>query len=262
MLTRSERVLGVLGVLAGVGLMACGAPAPAAPARPCFTIRGDSELRPKDAKKTLDELVQHILLAPEDEALRSPKSLADVKAILRRDTVYLFPNATAGGASEELPARRSDLVPPPTEATSLAIGKANIVDGRRIDGPLSFADKNAIRLRDLQDTLVRIMRPELLPAGSRADTASADDLAYVREALGTLPSASGLAGFDRNVVADYQLSPFLRGIERVRSRGNSRLFEGRAGLRILDCQCVCRRQGHRDGRFSSSRRSMQIPTRR
>jgi hypothetical protein len=127
--------------------------------------------------------------------------------------------AAADGATEVLAARRSDLVTPPTDATSIAIGKANIVDGRRVEGPLSFADKNAIRLRDLQDALVRIMRPELLPAASRRDTASKEDLAYVREALGTLPSESGLAGFQRNVVADYQLSPFLRGIERVRARG-------------------------------------------
>jgi len=86
----------VSAVSALLALAGCApAPAPAAPARPCFTIHGDSELRPKDAKKTLDELVAHILLAPEDEALRNPKSLADVKAILRRDTVYLFPNAAA-----------------------------------------------------------------------------------------------------------------------------------------------------------------------
>src|SRR4051812_15563156 len=85
-----------LAALSTVVLLACGgAPPPAAPARPCFTIHGDSELRPKDAKRTLDELVAHILLSPEDEALRNPKSLADVKAILRRDTVYLFPNAAA-----------------------------------------------------------------------------------------------------------------------------------------------------------------------
>ena len=83
-----------------MGLVACGAPPPAAPARPCFTIRGDCELRSKDAKKTLDELVAHILLSPEDEALRNPKSLADVKAILRRDTVYLFPNAAAFARSQ------------------------------------------------------------------------------------------------------------------------------------------------------------------
>jgi hypothetical protein len=132
--------------------------------------------------------------------------------------------AAAGGATDELAARRSDLLLPATDATSLDIGKANIVDGRRVEGPLSFADKNAMRLRDLQDTLVRIMRPDLLPASAALDTASKEDLAYVREALGTLPSQSGLAGFDRNVVADYQLSPFLRGIERVRPRGHFQIF--------------------------------------
>lgn len=95
MLTRSDHLLGVVSVIAVMSLVACGAPAPAAPTSPCFTIHGDSELRPKDAQKTLDELVRHIQLAPEDEALRIPNSLADVKAILRRDTVYLFANGAA-----------------------------------------------------------------------------------------------------------------------------------------------------------------------
>jgi hypothetical protein len=89
---------------------------------------------------------------------------------------------------------------------------------------MSFEDKNAIRLRDLQDALVRIMRPELLPAGARPSSASEEDLAYLREALGTLPSDSGLAGFDRNIVADYLYCPFLRGIERVRPRGRFRIY--------------------------------------
>ncbi len=132
--------------------------------------------------------------------------------------------APPGGKGDELPARRSDLALPANDAVKLDIGKANLVDGRRIDGPLSFADKNAVRMRELQDTLVRIMRPELLPGGAAADAASADDLAYLRHTLGTLPSESGLAGYDRNVVADYQLSPFLRGIERVRGRGKFQIF--------------------------------------
>ena len=93
-MTRSSMLFALFGACAALGACAP-APAPVAPARPCFTIHGDSELRPKDAKKTLDELVAHILLAPEDEALRNPKSLADVKAVLRRATVYLFPNAAA-----------------------------------------------------------------------------------------------------------------------------------------------------------------------
>jgi hypothetical protein len=72
--------------------LACASP-PAA--RPCFTIHGDSELRAQDASKTVDDLEKRIKLSPEDEALRNPKSLADIRAILRRDAVYLF----AGGAA-------------------------------------------------------------------------------------------------------------------------------------------------------------------
>ena len=132
--------------------------------------------------------------------------------------------APPGGKGDELPARRSNLALPANDAVKLDLGKANIVDGRRVEGPLSFADKNAVRLRELKDPLVRIMRPELLPGGSPVDAASADDLAYLRHTLGTLPSESGLAGYDRNVVADYQLSPFLRGIERVRARGKFQIF--------------------------------------
>lgn len=138
--------------------------------------------------------------------------------------IEIVQQPTAGDAPVEIGARRSDLKLPANDATSLEIGRAKIVDGRREDGPLSFADKNAIRLRELQDTLVRIMRPDLLPAGSPADPGTKEDLAYLRQALGTLPSASGLAGYERNVVADYQLIPFLRGLERVKSRAKFQIF--------------------------------------
>jgi hypothetical protein len=89
---RSHGVLGVLGILFST-LVACGAPPP--PAAPCFTIHGSSELRAKDAAKTLDELTQRIHLSPEDEALREPDSIGDLRAILRRDVVYLFANGAA-----------------------------------------------------------------------------------------------------------------------------------------------------------------------
>src|SRR6185295_17482812 len=42
-----------------------------------------------------DDLVKRIRLTPEDEALRNPKSIDDVRKILRRDTVYLFPAAAS-----------------------------------------------------------------------------------------------------------------------------------------------------------------------
>ncbi len=75
-------------------LAACST-SPPPPAKPCFAIQGGSELRAKDAAKTLDELSGNIRLSPEDEALRTPRSLADVRTILRRDAVYLFPGAAA-----------------------------------------------------------------------------------------------------------------------------------------------------------------------
>ena len=71
----------------------CGHPAAAPAARPCFQIQGSSELRTKDATKTLAELSARITLSPEDEALRHPRSLDDVRSILRRDAVYLFEDA-------------------------------------------------------------------------------------------------------------------------------------------------------------------------
>lgn len=122
------------------------------------------------------------------------------------------------GTLEDIPARRSVLTLPKTKAAGLEVGTAAIVDGRRVPGPMSFADKNAISLRDLQDALVRIVRPDLVAKGSPTGHLAKEDLAYLKKALGTLPSQSGIAGYDRNVVADYRLVPFLRGIERVLSR--------------------------------------------
>src|SRR5689334_17631918 len=82
----------LFGTLALV-VSACASPRRVSPA--CFTVHADAELRAKDAKKTLDELERRVRLAPEDEALRPPKSIADVRAILRRDAVYLFDDAAA-----------------------------------------------------------------------------------------------------------------------------------------------------------------------
>jgi hypothetical protein len=136
------------------------------------------------------------------------------------DPAEVSPKIEVVDPPKTIPPRKSDLALPPNDAKSMDIGKAQIVDGRRVDGPLSFASKNAMRLRELQDTLVRIMRPDLVGDASLA----AADREYLQKTLGTLPSESGLAGYDRNVVADYQLDPFLRGIERVRPRGKFKVY--------------------------------------
>ena len=47
---------------------------------------------------------------------------------------------------------------------------------------------------------------------------------FVRYGTSDRPSQSGIAGYDRNVVSDYSLIPFLRGIERVRPRAKFQIF--------------------------------------
>ena len=79
-------------------LAACasGSP-PAVPpvaAAPCPTPMPSSDgLRTADAQKLVAGLAARIQLSPADEALRHPKSIKDIKAILQRDTVYLFADA-------------------------------------------------------------------------------------------------------------------------------------------------------------------------
>lgn len=108
-----------LAAVAGVWLAACGSPPPAAP---CFNVYGSSELRSKDASKTVEELERRIVLSPEDEALRKPKSIADVRAILRRDSVYLFADAAAYARSlNTLDGRFSEAL------LELALGESQLV---------------------------------------------------------------------------------------------------------------------------------------
>lgn len=91
-----------------LALAACGGGETPPPARPtpvaaapaeaphpsaCTITVSDTELRAKDGAKILDELAKRIRLGPEDDALRKPKSLDDVKKILHRDVIYLFPAA-------------------------------------------------------------------------------------------------------------------------------------------------------------------------
>jgi hypothetical protein len=88
----------------GLAAAACGAPsanpAAGAPSKPCYTLAGDGPIRSADASKRLDALTMRIQLGAADEALRSPKSLDDVRAILQRDVIYLFPAGAAFARSQ------------------------------------------------------------------------------------------------------------------------------------------------------------------
>lgn len=80
-------------ILVGMFLFAtaCGAGNASTSNKPCYAITGDGPIRSADATKRLESLTARIQLGPEDDALRHPKSIADVRSILQRDVIYLFP---------------------------------------------------------------------------------------------------------------------------------------------------------------------------
>lgn len=104
------------------------APPESARPPPCNITISDTELRSKDGAKVLDDLVKRIRLAPEDEALRNPKSMDDVRKILRRDTVYLFPAAATYARSLNTKEGRQ------SEATfELVLGESQLMAAQVID---------------------------------------------------------------------------------------------------------------------------------
>src|SRR5687767_13952064 len=92
----------VRSILVGMslGVAGCGGGHAASVDKPCYAVGGDGPIRSADAAKRLDSLTARIQLGPEDEALRTPKSLADVRTILQRDVVYLFPTGAAFARSQ------------------------------------------------------------------------------------------------------------------------------------------------------------------
>lgn len=73
---------------------------------------------------------------------------------------------------------------PAPPATPLLLGRSHVDgQGRVVPGPMDFVDKNAAPLRELQDLLVTLARPEL--ASARRELSLRGELL---EILGTLPS--------------------------------------------------------------------------
>lgn len=115
--------------------------------------------------------------------------------------------ATRGGPTV-VPPREGHLDLGKNDVPGVLVGESRIVGGRVVDGPMSFEEKNRISLADLQELLVKVMRPELgrgegLRLGER-------ERALLVDSLTALPSARGARGS-----YDAEHKPFLAGVEQV-----------------------------------------------
>jgi len=112
-----------------------------------------------------------------------------------------------------LPARTSDLLLATPEVPGLAVGRA-FFDGRRdVPGPTDFSGRNRISLSDLQNLLVAIEQPSLVP-GVNLELAAAD-LELLRGALSGRAADLGDPQYVTEEYSEERLRPALPGVARV-----------------------------------------------
>lgn len=112
----------------------------------------------------------------------------------------------------------------------LGVGEAHVRGDQKQAGPMSFAQKNAIRLRDLQDILVEVLRPDLVTGTRGFPGLTTPQRQFLVQALGEFPSESVNPKYDAAKVPDHACKFVLRGISDVVPRPHLRVYDkiGRA----------------------------------
>ncbi len=112
----------------------------------------------------------------------------------------------------------------------LDVGEARMAGGKRIDGAMSFAEKNAITIDDLQDLLIEVVRAEIDTGKRGFPGLTTEQRAFLVQALGEFPSESANPKFDGKEVPDHHCKFVLRGAGEVVPRPHLRVFDkiGRA----------------------------------
>jgi hypothetical protein len=112
----------------------------------------------------------------------------------------------------------------------LDVGTATLRDGQRVAGAMSFAQKNAVMLRDLQDLLVEVLFPDIATGARGFPELTIAQRAFLVQALGEFPRESRNPRYDGDKTADHDCKFVLRGVRDVVPAAHLRVFDkiGRA----------------------------------
>lgn len=135
-----------------------------------------------------------------------------------------------GEVVTELPARAAAVELSNADFTELQLGTGHLIDGELVAGPMSFAQKNAISLEDLQDVLVEVVRPEIDTGKVGFPGLTLEQRRFFVSTLGELPRESANPQFDPEQVPDHACKWILRGVRRVIPAEHVRVYDkiGRA----------------------------------
>lgn len=113
-----------------------------------------------------------------------------------------------------IPARTSDTPVDSTHLDGLSIGSGWVADGRLVWEPMDFHRKNSISVRDLQDALVKVVRPDVDLGSPPFDLSDAQH-EFLRRAMSQLPRESENPVYDREEFPDDHVKFLLDGLARV-----------------------------------------------
>lgn len=141
----------------------------------------------------------------------------------------------SGAVLHTLPERTSDLIIDNAGVPGIAVGTGEMIDDKIVPGPKSFLYKNRVSLVDLQDAIIKVVRPDI-DLGTPAFDLTDDERAMLLEAMSQYPRESKNPVYKESEFSDYSGKFFLRGLERVLPRERLRIFNktGEAWGFLLD----------------------------
>ncbi|MFN8823872.1 MAG: serine hydrolase [Planctomycetota bacterium] len=112
----------------------------------------------------------------------------------------------------------------------LDVGTAHVDGGEPKPVPLSFAQKNAIALQDLQDVLVEVVRPEIDTGKRGFPELTTAQRQFLVTTMGEYPRESTNPKYDSAAHPDHDCKFVLRGVRSVVPQEHLRVFDkiGRA----------------------------------
>lgn len=119
------------------------------------------------------------------------------------------------GPAIDVPPRPAQLtLAPSSEVAGTQVGDSYIdAKGRLVEEPMPFEEKNRVSLRDLQDMLASVVRPELMP--NRKLQLEPTEREFLVATLGTLPSESKNPVYSAAVQPDELQKPLVLAVRKA-----------------------------------------------
>ena len=135
-----------------------------------------------------------------------------------------------GGRVHAIAGRDDEIMLDNLAFADLAVGEAHIRGDKVVPQPMSFTEKNAVQLRDLQDLLVMVLRPDIDLGKKGFAQLSVTARAFLVNALGCFPRESTAPVWSEKDYPDDWGKFVLPGIRRVVPAAHARVYDksGRA----------------------------------